>query len=125
MNDSYIGHEFLEDCNEPCSFTEFMRDAASHRLDYLGEADLSSMLPENMNPPAAPLLRLLAGSQLISLEQHIDIFTGRTFRQTLLIHKERASGCVRNLLPASVERLASVGAQILHSRETKTATQCS
>jgi len=105
MNDSYIGHEFLEDCNEPCSFTEFMQDAASHDLAYLAEAELTSMLPENMNPPAAPTLRALAGDQLIPLEQHIDIFTGRTFRQTLLVHKNLESKCVRKLLPAIVEGL--------------------
>jgi methyltransferase-like protein/SAM-dependent methyltransferase len=105
MSDSYIGHEFLEECNEPCSFTEFMQDATSHGLAYLSEADLSSMLPENTNPSAAQLLRGLAGNQLIPLEQHIDIFTGRTFRQTLLIHKERESECVRNLTPAAVDGL--------------------
>ena len=105
MNDSYIGHEFLEDCNEPCSFSEFMQGAESQRLAYLGEAELSSMLPENMNPAAAPLLRALAGDRQVPLEQHIDIFTGRTFRQTLLMHKERESQCVRNLLPPVVEGL--------------------
>ena len=28
-DDSYIGHEFLEDCNEPCSFSEFMASAGA------------------------------------------------------------------------------------------------
>lgn len=105
MNDSYIGHEFLEDCNEPCSFSEFMAGAERNRLAYLGEAELSSMLPENMTPAGAPLLRALAGNQQVPLEQHIDIFTGRTFRQTVLIHKEREAQCVRNLLPAAMEGL--------------------
>lgn len=105
MADSYIGHEFLEECNEPCTFSEFMQEAASQRLAFLGEADLSSMLPENIAPSAAPLLRAIAGDQLISLEQHIDIFTGRTFRQTLLVHKDRAESCVRHLNPETIENL--------------------
>lgn len=105
MDDSYIGHEFLEDCNEPCCFADFMRDAEARRLGYLGEAGLSSMLPENMNPAAAPLLRALAGDSQVPLEQHIDIFTGRTFRQTLLIHKEREGQCVRKLLPEAMAGL--------------------
>ena len=104
-NDSYLGHEFLEDCNEPCSFAEFMRDAEKLRLAYLGEAELSTMFPENMNPAAAPLLRALAGDQQVALEQHIDIFTGRTFRQSLLVHKEREAELVRRLLPPVVEGL--------------------
>lgn len=103
--DYYIGHEFLEDCNEPCSFGEFMRDAEKLRLAYLGEAELFTMLPENMNPAAAPLLRALAGDQQVPLEQHIDIFTGRTFRQSLLVHKERESQLVRKLLPPVLEGL--------------------
>lgn len=105
MSDSYIGHEFLEDCNEPCSFADFMQEAALQRLAYLNEADLSSTLPENVNPAAAPLLRALAGDQQVAMEQHIDIFTGRTFRQTLLIHREREAQCVRNLSPSVVESL--------------------
>ena len=105
MSDSYLGHEFLEDCNEPCSFSEFMDEASAQELAYLGEADLTSMLPENLNPAAAPLLRALAGHQLVPLEQHIDVLTGRTFRQTLLVHKEREAQCVRTLVPDRVEGL--------------------
>ena len=56
--DYYIAHEFLEQCNEPCSFSEFMRDAEKSRLAYLGEAEVFTMMPENMNPAAAPLLRM-------------------------------------------------------------------
>ena len=82
--DYYIAHEFLEQCNEPCSFSEFMRDAEKSRLAYLGEAEVFTMMPENMNPAAAPLLRAMAGDQQVAMEQHIDIFTGRTFRQSLL-----------------------------------------
>ena len=63
------------------------------------------MMPENMNPAAAPLLRALAGDNQVSLEQHMDIFTGRTFRQTLLIHKEREGKCVRKLMPDALEGL--------------------
>ncbi len=104
-DDSYIGHEFLEDCNEPCSFSEFMTSAGGRGLAYLGEAALSAMMPENMNPAAAPLLRALAGDNQVSLEQHMDIFTGRTFRQTLLIHKEREGKCVRRIMPDALEGL--------------------
>ena len=105
MSDSYIGHEFLEECNEPCSFSEFTRDAEKFRLAYLGEAELFTMLPENMNPAAAPLLRALAGDQQVAMEQHIDIFTGRTFRQSLLVHKAREAQMVRRLLPPVTEGL--------------------
>ncbi len=101
----YVGHEFLEDCNEPCSFSEFMASAGGRGLAYLGEAGLSTMMPENMNPAAAPLLRALAGDNQVSLEQHMDIFTGRTFQQTLLIHNEQEGKCVRKIMPDALEGL--------------------
>jgi methyltransferase-like protein/2-polyprenyl-3-methyl-5-hydroxy-6-metoxy-1,4-benzoquinol methylase len=116
LNDSYIAHEYLEDCNEPCSFTEFMENAVSHRLAYLGEAELPSMLPENWNPSAAPFLRALPGDQQIHLEQHIDICTSRTFRQTLLVHRERESECA--LVPSAIEGLhLSARADFAFARE--------
>lgn len=95
--DYYIGHEFLEDCNEPCSFTDFMKSATNNSLGYLGDTDLAVMFPENMHPKAAPFLRQLAGENQVDLEQRIDIFTGRTFRQSLLVHKER-EGQIKRLL---------------------------
>lgn len=103
--DYYIAHEFLEQCNEPCSFSEFMRDAEKSRLAYLGEAEVFTMMPENMNPAAAPLLRAMAGDQQVAMEQHIDIFTGRTFRQSLLVHKSREAQIARRLLPPVAEGL--------------------
>jgi methyltransferase-like protein len=82
-----------------------MASAGGRGLAYLGEASLSTMMPENMNPAAAPLLRALAGDNQVSLEQHMDIFTGRTFRQTLLIHKEREGNCVRTVTPDALAGL--------------------
>lgn len=86
----YIAHEFLELCNAPCYFRDFMAEAGRHGLAYLAEADIPTMFASNYSPEAAePLLRECGGSQQ-NLEQLLDFLTNRTFRQTLLVHAERA-----------------------------------
>ncbi|MET0329808.1 MAG: methyltransferase regulatory domain-containing protein, partial [Dyella sp.] len=59
-------------------------------LDYLAEAELSSMFAEHYAiAPDEPALRACAGDQL-ALEQLLDFVTQRSFRQSLLCHAERA-----------------------------------
>jgi methyltransferase-like protein len=89
-NESYLVHEFLELCNAPCYFRDFIADAGGHGLAYLAEAEISSMFAANYGAKAAePLLRECQGSQAM-LEQLLDFLTNRTFRQTLLVHADRA-----------------------------------
>lgn len=103
--DDYLAHEFLELDNAPCSFHDFMYAAGQHQLAYLGEADLHMMVPENFGPEAAKALRMLGGNTLLSTENYIDVVTGRTFRQTLLIPPARAAATKRNIDPQRIEDL--------------------
>ena len=41
--DYYLYHEYLEDINEPLYFHQFMDRAQAAGLQYLGEADFSTM----------------------------------------------------------------------------------
>ncbi|MFC5743258.1 methyltransferase regulatory domain-containing protein [Dyella tabacisoli] len=88
---NYLVHEFLELCNAPCYFRDFVAAAGRHGLSYLAEADIASMFASNYHPSAAqPLLRECDNSQQ-TLEQLLDFLTNRTFRQTLLVHTARAA----------------------------------
>src|SRR5262249_13566455 len=46
--DTYLLHEHLEDYNEPLYFHQFVDRAAEKNLQYLGEAQLRSMLPSHL-----------------------------------------------------------------------------
>lgn len=86
----YLAHEYLEICNAPCYFRDFVAACREQGLDYLAEAELSSMFAEHYAiAPDEPALRACAGDQL-ALEQLLDFVTQRSFRQSLLCHAERA-----------------------------------
>jgi len=112
--DDYIAHEFLEGTNEPVTFTAFTDQAAAHGLTYLGDADVAQMIPENLPAETAASLREMCGGQVIAVEQYMDIVTGRTFRQSLLVRQTQAAQISRLLDP---ERLA--GAHLIANRELK------
>ncbi|HEY0197963.1 MAG TPA: class I SAM-dependent methyltransferase [Rhodanobacter sp.] len=99
-NESYLAHEFLELCNAPCYFRDFIDAAGRHGLAYLAESEISGMFASNYGSKAAePLLRECNGSQ-VALEQLLDFLNNRTFRQTLLVHADRA-GSIRYQLDDS------------------------
>ena len=104
MGGSYVFHEFLEIDNAPCTFKDFMKAANRNGLVFLGECELRSMLPENYGA-VAPTIRTLGGNDVVAAEQYIDVFSGRTFRQTLLVPAARLSDISRNVSP---DRLASL-----------------
>jgi len=104
--DSYLFHEHLEDNNAPEYFYQFMERAAGKGLQYLGEADFSSMSAGNFPPEVEATLRRLAAttrtfnpltpalseraqndaSDIVQMEQYMDFVRNRMFRQTLLCH---------------------------------------
>jgi methyltransferase-like protein/trans-aconitate methyltransferase len=90
-HEHYLAHEFLELCNAPCYFRDFIAAAGRHGLAYLAESDITGMFASNYGSKAAePLLRECNGSQ-VALEQLLDFLNNRTFRQTLLVPAERAA----------------------------------
>jgi SAM-dependent methyltransferase len=82
--DYYILHEHLEDINEPLYFHEFMERARGHGLQYLAEAEFSTMLLSNFPQEAADTLWRIA-PDVVRQEQFMDFLRNRSFRQTLLV----------------------------------------
>lgn len=87
LREDYLLHEFLEEVNEPLYFYEFVNRAENHGLQYLAEAQLSTMLPANLSKEAQEGLQRVSGQQ-IKTEQYMDFIRNRTFRQTLVCHKD-------------------------------------
>jgi methyltransferase-like protein/2-polyprenyl-3-methyl-5-hydroxy-6-metoxy-1,4-benzoquinol methylase len=105
LPDDYIAHEFLEETNAPSTVRDFTSDAARHGLGYLGECELSSMILDNHGETVANQIRARSNNNLIETEQYLDLLTGRTFRQSLLIGNERASNVNLALSAQRVEAL--------------------
>jgi methyltransferase-like protein len=85
--DVYIAHEFLEEFNDPIYFNEFIAWAGQHGLQYLSEAEFSTMHPGNFPAEIGEKIKGMAHG-LIETEQYMDFLRNRTFRQTLLCHSE-------------------------------------
>lgn len=83
---TYLMHEFLEPCNQPLYFRDFVGSVRARGLDYLADAEPATMFVSNQGAQVAePLLRE-AGSDQVLMEQHLDFLTNRSFRQSLLVH---------------------------------------
>jgi methyltransferase-like protein len=89
LPDCYVIHEHLEEINEPVYFLEFAQRAARWGLRYLADAKLGTMALDGYAPEVQQALRA-ASPDLIHLEQYLDFLRNRTFRQTLLCHREVA-----------------------------------
>ncbi len=88
--DAYVAHEFYEDVNEPLAFLDFCEALDRHALAYLGECDVSTNFVRAMAPAAADTIAALAAGDDRAREQYIDIFSGRAFRESLVVRRDRA-----------------------------------
>jgi hypothetical protein len=72
-----IYHDDLADMNVPLLFTDFIRHAEAHRLQFLAEAEFAAM-----HDTHNALREMEAG--VIERQQYLDFVRCRSFRQTLL-----------------------------------------
>jgi SAM-dependent methyltransferase len=85
--DALLLHDMMSDLNEPVYFEQFVAHAEGHGLQYLSEVDLAAVMPSRMKPEIAHELAELTRDPMES-EQWLDFMRFRTFRQTLLVHRE-------------------------------------
>lgn len=88
--DAYLAHEIFEDSNAPETFADFAGRAGRFGLDYLGEAVVVANNEADLAPQGAETIRRLAQGDRLKRETYIDIFSGRSFREALLVHRGRA-----------------------------------
>jgi len=105
---SYLLHEFLEPCNQPMYFKDFLAMAGEHDLGYLAEAEPNIMFLNNYEASIAePLSKEV--NQQEQLEQYLDFVTNRAFRQTLLVRKPQQANIRYNLDAQRLEQLQVAG----------------
>jgi len=90
FEDSYLLHEELETFNAPCYFYEMVGRVGAHGLAYLAEARPEAMFPRNFGPKVEEYLLKKCGGVQVLVEQYIDFAVNRMFRESLLVHAERA-----------------------------------
>ena len=86
-SNSYLFHEHLETHNLPCYFHEFAERAANRDLQYLGDSVFGTMLLQALPRKSRDLLKDLP---MLQQEQYKDFLQNRTFRSSLLCHREIA-----------------------------------
>ena len=100
-DDYYLHHDHLEENNHPVHFHEFARRLGVNGLQYLGEADFSTMVSSNFEPEVARTLQDMGAHDIVQMEQYMDFVRCRYFRQTLICHS--AARLNRQLMPPIVK----------------------
>lgn len=86
--ESSVFHDDLADTNHPVYFHQFVEHAEKHGLQYLSEAQLFEMQSGIFSPEAVDVVNQMSDSR-VAKEQYLDFLKCRSFRQTLLVHKEQ------------------------------------
>ena len=84
-----IFHDEMGRVNRPVSFSDFVRHAGEHGLQYVSEAVLPFPNDPCFKPEQATVAEELAGGDRIAQEQIFDLIRMRMFRETLLCRAER------------------------------------
>ncbi len=84
MEDYYLHHEHLEENNRPSYFHEFAKRLSTNGLQYLGDADFSTMVSTNFSSDIAKTLHELGAHDIIQMEQYMDFVRCRYFRKSLI-----------------------------------------
>jgi SAM-dependent methyltransferase len=114
---SYIAHEYLEESNNPCTFSDFNAQAQSYGMQFLSESRPVFSSTNDLAPQVQALMTQL-GEDVVRREQALDIFRNRAFRETLLCHSHHV---IKRDLRASA--LRSVSAVSDYVRVNTAATQ--
>lgn len=89
--DHYLFHEYLELINSPCYFLEFIANVQQAGLAYVSDVQPEGSFPSNYGQAtAAALAAMSSDADRVMREQYLDFAVGRQFRQSVLVHAERA-----------------------------------
>ncbi len=95
--DAYIAHEIFEDDNAPLTFSDFCAALDRHGLAYLSECNVSANFEVSLAAAGAASIHLLARGDDRAREQYIDIFSGRPFREAVIVHAEHGRATRREI----------------------------
>jgi len=107
-DDSYLEHEIFEDSNTPETFDRFCDRLEANDLAYLCEAAMGMNGEDGVAPAAAETIRALANGGERARGRYLDIFSGRTFREALIVHGARVDGSLLAGRPQTLDHLSIV-----------------
>ncbi len=84
----YVFHEHLAVHNDPSYFHEFMDEADRHGLQFVADAFLPANFGKLLPATVGEEVMRHSGRERLRFEQYYDFVLNRTFRKTLLCHKE-------------------------------------
>jgi len=84
VQDYYLQHEHLEEHNLPVYFHEFAQRLQTNGLQYLGDAEFSTMISTNFSADVAKTLHDLGAHDIVQMEQYMDFVRCRYFRKSLI-----------------------------------------
>lgn len=102
QTDSYLLHDYLEEESSSIYFYQFVEHVTRHELQFLAESEFCSMMTTNFSGEVQGTLARIS-NELLRTEQYLDFLRNRSFRQTLLCHKDVS--LIRNLIPKSIMTL--------------------
>ncbi|HXW20342.1 MAG TPA: class I SAM-dependent methyltransferase [Roseiarcus sp.] len=114
-DDAYLTHEVFEDSSAPSSFRDFTARAQRFGLAYACESRVRANRPETVAPDAAAIIEEFSGGDGMAREQYIDIFSGRTFRESILIRADEAfrlDASDRRQRLAALHMIAPIGLEL-------------
>jgi len=85
--DWYLFHDYMEVVNTPIYFHQFVDQADQQNLQYLAEADFSTMFSHGFSEEICQTLEKVS-QDIVQKEQYMDFLRNRQFRQTLLCRKD-------------------------------------
>lgn len=97
--DYFVYHEHLEAANEPVYFFEFAERLGRHGLQYLADSEFSTMPTGNFPQQIAETLARVS-NELVRTEQYMDFLRNRSFRHTLVCHRDVVLN--RKLMPQNI-----------------------
>lgn len=81
----YLTHEYLENCNFPIYFMEFIDQLNNHGLQYLGDANKNLVVQDDDSPISQIIRPTIKNNE--RQEQFLDFIHNRIFRQSLICHQ--------------------------------------
>lgn len=87
MPDWYLFHDFLSEENQPFYFSDILKDVQKAELQYLCDAEIPKLFPQELPEMHRELLKSVPGGRLRK-EQYTDFFRRTMFKRSLLVQKE-------------------------------------
>lgn len=100
--DWMLFHDGLAEVNDACWFHELAAELTRRDLQYLGDAELGSMLPTRFDDATRATLDHI-GADEIRHQQYLDFLDNRAFRMTLVVRGDRKVD--RSLAPEQAHQL--------------------